>query len=164
MFLIRAINKSQWDRHWWARAVTPRGCVQRPPRKPQRSLLPFCTFTLQKRGTGVRPGECLGQETIPSELREGFQISPPSRHSSGLKEAPGQKWPKTGTDCLDVARRRHSLPRPTLFWPRLPSWFWLEGWRIINRQRRGTTSGWAPSLLAVSSSHFVALIWASWSL
>lgn len=29
-------------------------------------------------------------------------------HSSGLKEAPAQKWPKTGTDRLSVARDSHS--------------------------------------------------------
>lgn len=135
IFLIRAINKSQCDRCWCQRAVSPQGRVQSLLRKPQRTLLPFSAFSLQKRGTGVRPGECLGQKTIQFELREGFQISPPSWHSSGLKEAPGQKWPKTGTNCLNVARRRHSLPRPTLFCPHLASWFWLEGWRIINRQR-----------------------------
>lgn len=55
---------------------------------------------------GWRAGECVRWTAIHPELREGFQISP--WHSSGLKEAPGQKWPKTGTDRLGVARDSHS--------------------------------------------------------
>lgn len=115
--------------------VSPQGHVEWRLRKSRWSLLQFSAFTLQTRGTGVRTGECLWQKTIQLEPRETFQASPPSWHSSGLKEAPGQKWPKTGTNCLNVARRRHSLPGPTLFCPHLTSWFWCEGWRIIDQQR-----------------------------
>lgn len=134
-----------------------------PPRDSWGSLLQLSAFPLLQRGTGVRPGECLGQKSIELELREAFQVSPPSWHSSGLKEAPGQKWPKTGTNSRHVARRKHPLPRPTLLCPHIASWFWLEGWRIITRQRcclhgAAHQDGLhlrCPSL--VSLEHFVAL-------
>lgn len=73
----------------------------------QFSASPLCVEARGWRGWEREWGSVFGGQ--PFILSWGKVSKSPPWHSSGLKEAPGQKWPKTGTDRLDVARDSHSV-------------------------------------------------------
>lgn len=72
----------------------------------QFSASPLCVEEGGWKGWEREWGSVFGGQ--PFILSWGKVSKSPPWHSSGLKEAPGQKWPKTGTDHLDVARDSHS--------------------------------------------------------
>lgn len=73
----------------------------------------FCLHSAPKRDMSEHGGVSWAENhSVGAEGR--FPKLPSLLTFFWLKEAPGQKWPKTGTNCLNVARRRRSLPRPTV--------------------------------------------------
>lgn len=94
------IEQSDWV--MLVTALSPLDAVRRR-REPSNSSLPqFSAFPLRAKEEGWR-----GWERGHSSWAEGRFPNLPPWHSSGLKEAQGQKWAKTGTDRLGVAKGSH---------------------------------------------------------
>lgn len=117
----KPISKSQLTLE--SRLTTGARRVKTPEEVTLELAALFCLYSAEKGDRSEKGGVSLAGNHSVWSWGKFSKISPPSWHSSGLKEAPGQKWPKTGANCLNVARRRHLLPGPTLFCPHLTSWF-----------------------------------------